>query len=167
MADAVRDKIVAQGDKVRELKANKAAKDAVQAEVGVLLALKAEYKGLTGEDYKPPGAAPKKQQKQQPALQTVAYAGRGFSEDEKKALSEAAADDLDGRVASCGEYIRKLKAEKASKEKVGEEVKVLLFLKGLYKERTGADWKPPAAADNKTKDEKKSKQPETKKLADG
>ena len=72
-------KIVAQGDKIRELKAAKAAKDVIQPEVNschknlhhyyvhcpmsmqvaTLLALKAEYKAATGEDWKPT-AAPSK-----------------------------------------------------------------------------------------------------------
>lgn len=41
-------KIASQGDKVRDLKAKKAAKAEVDAEVQTLLALKAEYKSLTG-----------------------------------------------------------------------------------------------------------------------
>jgi hypothetical protein len=55
MADAVNEKIATQGDKIRELKGNKADKAAIKAEVDVLLALKAEYKGITGTDWKPPG----------------------------------------------------------------------------------------------------------------
>ena len=47
-ADAVNDKIVAQGNKVRELKGAKADKAEVKAAVDVLLALKAEYKSLSG-----------------------------------------------------------------------------------------------------------------------
>lgn len=45
--------IAAQGDKVRELKAKKADKSAVDAEVKILLDLKTEYKSLTGQDWKP------------------------------------------------------------------------------------------------------------------
>ena len=73
-------KIVAQGDKIRELKSAKAAKDVIQPEViywllkfqphwlpisckceqvATLLALKAEYKAATGEEWKPPAAPPK------------------------------------------------------------------------------------------------------------
>ena len=37
-------KIKAQGDKIRELKAVKSAKDVIEPEVKVLLALKAEFK---------------------------------------------------------------------------------------------------------------------------
>ena len=63
MADAVNEKIIAQGNKVRELKGNKADKAAIKAEVDVLLALKAEYKSLTGQDWKP-GATPEKKSEQ-------------------------------------------------------------------------------------------------------
>jgi len=42
-------KITKQGELVRDLKAKKASKEEVTKEVGVLLALKAEFKTLTGE----------------------------------------------------------------------------------------------------------------------
>ena len=52
-AAAINTKIVAQGDKIRELKAQKAEKSVVTAEVNVLLALKGEYKKATGQEWKP------------------------------------------------------------------------------------------------------------------
>ena len=52
-ADEINEKIVEQGDKVRELKTNKAGKDEVTAAVAVLLDLKAKYKAATGQDWKP------------------------------------------------------------------------------------------------------------------
>ena len=51
MADAVNEKIVAQGNKVRELKGAKAEKAEIKAAVDVLLSLKAEYKSLAGMDF--------------------------------------------------------------------------------------------------------------------
>lgn len=45
--------IVAQGNKIRELKASKADKGTIKAEVDVLLKLKAEFKSITGKDWKP------------------------------------------------------------------------------------------------------------------
>ena len=51
-------KIAAQGDKVRSLKAAKAPADEVKAEVNTLLALKAEYKAATGQEWKPGAPAP-------------------------------------------------------------------------------------------------------------
>ena len=52
MADAetLKSKIDAQGNKVRELKTGGGAKEQIDAEVKVLLELKAQYKALTGED---------------------------------------------------------------------------------------------------------------------
>lgn len=44
-----------QGNKVRQLKESKAAKDAIDAAVKSLLDLKAQYKSVTGQDYAPPG----------------------------------------------------------------------------------------------------------------
>merc|ERR1739844_755962 len=49
--------VAAQGDLVRKLKADKAAKPEIDEAVKKLLALKADYKSATGNDWKP-GAAP-------------------------------------------------------------------------------------------------------------
>ncbi|EFN80646.1 Bifunctional aminoacyl-tRNA synthetase [Harpegnathos saltator] len=54
----INEKIITQGDKVRRLKVEKADKAVIDAEVKVLLALKAEYKTSTGDDWKP-GIVPK------------------------------------------------------------------------------------------------------------
>ena len=50
--------------------------------------------------------------------------------------------ELDEKIKEAGEKVRKLKADKASKEDVDREVKVLLDLKQEFKTVTGADWKP-------------------------
>jgi len=114
-------KIKAQGDKIRELKAAKSAKDVIQPEVNTLLALKAEFKTATGLDWKPgvevPGA---------PA-------------------AAAPGDDINASIVAQGDKVRALKSEKASKDKIDEAVKVLLALKADFKAKTGNDWKPPAA----------------------
>ncbi|RLN26956.1 hypothetical protein BBJ28_00023713, partial [Nothophytophthora sp. Chile5] len=57
-AQQLADKIVATGSAIRELKAAKDPKNAEQVaqQVQALLALKAEYKTLTGSDYAPPAA---------------------------------------------------------------------------------------------------------------
>jgi len=52
-AATVNDSIVKQGDLVRELKGKKAAKSEIDAAVKQLLELKAQYKTLTGQDWKP------------------------------------------------------------------------------------------------------------------
>jgi bifunctional glutamyl/prolyl-tRNA synthetase len=60
-AEEINESIVAQGDKVREMKAQKADKAALKPEIDLLLALKADFKAQTGKDWKPgaPPAAPK------------------------------------------------------------------------------------------------------------
>lgn len=50
--------ISAQGDKVRDLKSQKATKDAIDAEVKTLLALKVEFKKVAGRDWSPKGCIP-------------------------------------------------------------------------------------------------------------
>jgi bifunctional glutamyl/prolyl-tRNA synthetase len=52
-AASVNELIIAQGNTVRDLKAAKAGKAEVTAAVNTLLALKADYKQLTGQDWKP------------------------------------------------------------------------------------------------------------------
>lgn len=92
-------RVAAQGDTVRELKARKATKEEVDAAVQKLLALKAEYKEKTGQEYKPgsPPAAGPPRATSQAASSTLSA----------QALYEA--------VAAQGEAVRKLKAEKAPK----------------------------------------------------
>ena len=122
-AEDINENIKTCGDLIRKLKFEKAAKDQIQAEVAVLLKLKGFYKSKTGQDWKP-GAVPEKK---------------------VETLEQSAAEALDMKIKSCGDLIRKLKAEKASKEQIGAEVKVLLSLKEAFKEKTGKDWKPADA----------------------
>lgn len=53
---SVSEQIKQQGDKIRELKATKCAKDVLDPEVKRLLELKANFKALTGQDWQPPSA---------------------------------------------------------------------------------------------------------------
>ncbi|XP_021402506.2 bifunctional glutamate/proline--tRNA ligase isoform X5 [Lonchura striata] len=125
-------KVAAQGDVVRDLKAKKAAKEDIDKAVKQLLALKAEYKEKTGQDYKP-GNPPVSGTAQSSKLGTSGTL-------DSKALYD--------KVAEQGEVVRKLKAEKASKDQIDEAVKLLLSLKADYKEKTGQEYKPghPPAA---------------------
>jgi bifunctional glutamyl/prolyl-tRNA synthetase len=106
-------KIAQQGELVRDLKAKKASKDEVTKEVNALLALKAEYKSLTGQDWKP-SATPATTPVPTPVTTSAPAA----------ASSPRAA--LDAKIALQGELVRDLKAKKASKEEVTKEVQVLL-----------------------------------------
>lgn len=92
-------KVAAQGDVVRDLKAKKAAKEDIDKAVKQLLDLKAEYKEKTGQEYKP-GNPPASGAVQSSKLETSGTL-------DSKALYD--------KVAEQGEVVRKLKAEKASK----------------------------------------------------
>ncbi|XP_021340016.1 bifunctional glutamate/proline--tRNA ligase-like, partial [Mizuhopecten yessoensis] len=116
------DKVAAQGYRVRDLKSQKAKKDLIDAEVKILLALKAEYKSASGKDWKPDA---------KPAPVTAAPATTGDG-------------DLYDKVAAQGNRVRDLKSQKAKKDQIDAEVKILLALKTEYKSATGKDWKPDA-----------------------
>ncbi|XP_057875958.1 bifunctional glutamate/proline--tRNA ligase isoform X4 [Melospiza georgiana] len=119
-------KVAAQGDVVRDLKAKKAAKEDIDKAVKQLLALKAEYKEKTGQEYKP-GNPP------------VSGTAQSSNPETSGTLDSKALYD---KVAEQGEVVRKLKAEKASKEQIDEAVKILLNLKAEYKQKTGQEYKP-------------------------
>uniref|UniRef100_A0A8B9G2B3 Bifunctional glutamate/proline--tRNA ligase n=1 Tax=Amazona collaria TaxID=241587 RepID=A0A8B9G2B3_9PSIT len=123
---AIYNRVSAQGDVVRDLKAKKAAKEDIDKAVKQLLALKAEYKEKTGQEYKP-GNPPVSVTEQSSKLESSGTV-------DSKALYD--------KVAEQGEVVRKLKAEKAPKEQIDEAVKLLLNLKAEYKQKTGQEYKP-------------------------
>ncbi|XP_078085886.1 bifunctional glutamate/proline--tRNA ligase [Mustelus asterias] len=141
------DKIYQQGEVVRKLKADKAPKDKIDEAVKTLLALKADYKQKTGQEYKPgkpPSAAA------EPAIPAIIPSTETSGLDEKT---------LHSKVAEQGEAVRKLKAQKASKAVIDAAVAMLLDLKGQYKASTGMEYKPAAGSEgeNKNKKEKQNK----------
>ncbi|XP_071491783.1 bifunctional glutamate/proline--tRNA ligase-like [Diadema antillarum] len=141
-------KITAQGDKVRALKSNKAPKSDIDAEVKILLALKADYKNTTGQDYKP-GAAPAKAKTKDAATPVVK---------QEAAPAPAGGPEVDAVVAKItaqGDKVRELKTRKADKGEIDAEVKILLALKADYKTLTGVDYKP--AGSGKEKKDKQNK----------
>ncbi|XP_067149151.1 bifunctional glutamate/proline--tRNA ligase isoform X4 [Apteryx mantelli] len=121
-------RVAAQGDTVRDLKAKKAAKEDIDKAVKQLLALKAEYKEKTGQEYKPGNPPASVTEQSLPSKPEISGTM------DSKALYD--------KVAEQGEVVRKLKAEKASKDEIDEAVKLLLSLKADYKEKTGQDYKP-------------------------
>ncbi|KAJ8289165.1 hypothetical protein COCON_G00018240 [Conger conger] len=122
-------RVAQQGEVVRKLKAEKAPKEQIDAAVKQLLAFKAEFKQLTGQEYKPGMAPPS------PAPVNVSPAP-------PKAASSSGVYE---RVAEQGELVRKLKSEKAPKDQVDAAIKQLLALKAEYKQETGQDYKPGVA----------------------
>ncbi|XP_021712876.1 bifunctional glutamate/proline--tRNA ligase [Aedes aegypti] len=123
-AAQINDQIVQQGDKVRKLKADKAAKPDVEAAVKLLLELKTKFKEATGQDWKPGVTIP--------AAATAAK-------------PDTSAESINAKIVEQGNVVRELKTKKAPKADVDGAVKVLLDLKAQYKSATGKDWKPDAA----------------------
>ncbi|XP_067149149.1 bifunctional glutamate/proline--tRNA ligase isoform X2 [Apteryx mantelli] len=121
-------RVAAQGDTVRDLKAKKAAKEDIDKAVKQLLALKAEYKEKTGQEYKPGNPPASVTEQSLPSKPEISGTM------DSKALYD--------KVAEQGEVVRKLKAEKASKDQIGAAVEVLLTLKAEYKQQTGQEYKP-------------------------
>jgi bifunctional glutamyl/prolyl-tRNA synthetase len=117
------EKIAKQGDIVRNLKTQKAAKADIDAAVKSLLDLKAEYKSVTGQDWKPGQEPPK----------TAA-----------KTASVGQVSDINEKINQQGDVVRNLKTQKAAKQDIDVAVKLLLDLKAEYKSATGQDWKPGA-----------------------
>ncbi|XP_059208523.1 bifunctional glutamate/proline--tRNA ligase isoform X2 [Centropristis striata] len=148
-ATGLYEKVAEQGEVVRKLKVEKAPKDQVDAAVKQLLALKAEYKQQTGQDYKPGAAPVQKAQTQSISSST-------------QSSSPPQAQELFSQVAQQGELVRKLKSEKAPKDQVDEAVKSLLDLKSKYKMLTGQEYKPVAAAGATGGEDKNRKERENK-----
>ncbi|PIO27781.1 hypothetical protein AB205_0183630, partial [Aquarana catesbeiana] len=145
-------RVAEQGEAVRKLKSEKAPKDKVDEVVKALLALKAEYKEKTGQEYKPG---------QPPTNATV----KTSVNVQEKSSSPSEADELYNKVSRQGDEVRKLKSEKAPKETVDAAVKQLLDLKIQYKALTGMEYKPVTAVgsgDKKPKEDKKQKEKENK-----
>ncbi|XP_027308934.1 bifunctional glutamate/proline--tRNA ligase isoform X4 [Anas platyrhynchos] len=140
---ALYDKVAEQGEVVRKLKAEKAPKDEIDEAVKLLLSLKADYKEKTGQDYKP--GHPPAAQGALPQASNTAQSGPDTPE----------AKALFNKVALQGDEVRKLKAEKAEKEKIDAAVKELLQLKAQYKSVAGVDYKPVSASGADDKDKKK------------
>ncbi|XP_068089016.1 bifunctional glutamate/proline--tRNA ligase isoform X2 [Hyperolius riggenbachi] len=151
-SSALFNKVTEQGELVRKLKSQKAPKDKVDEAVKALLALKAEYKAKTGQEYKP-GQPPANPAPEKPS--SVQHNGSSSTENE----------ELYTRVTKQGDEVRKLKTEKAPKEAVDAAVKQLLVLKSQYKTLTGVEYKPVATAgseDKKPREDKKQKEKENK-----
>uniref|UniRef100_A0A673K018 proline--tRNA ligase n=1 Tax=Sinocyclocheilus rhinocerous TaxID=307959 RepID=A0A673K018_9TELE len=154
---AIYGRVSDQGELVRKLKAEKAPKDQTDAAVKQLLALKAEYKQVTGQEYKPgvPPAGASPSAPAQPAATTPAVSDS--SDSSPKAIYD--------RVSQQGDLVRKLKTEKAPKEQVDKAVKTLLELKGQYKALTGEEYKPvttPGTSGNTGGEDKSRKERENK-----
>jgi bifunctional glutamyl/prolyl-tRNA synthetase len=90
VADQLNDDIAAQGDKVRQLKAEKADKVAVDTAVNVLLGLKTKYKTVTGNDWKPPAGNPAPKAAKKPQQPKEEGKAKGQKQEKKPAAAAAA-----------------------------------------------------------------------------
>lgn len=124
----INDKISAQGELVRNLKTAKAPKADIDSAVKVLLTLKAEYKTVTGQDWKP---APATQSATAAPTISTTVSGTG--------------SEINDKIVGQGDIVRNLKTSKAPRSDIDSAVKVLLALKADYKTATGQDWKPATA----------------------
>ncbi|CAF2867862.1 unnamed protein product [Rotaria sp. Silwood2] len=98
--DILTERIVLHGEKIRELKANKSAsKDDVNVAVKELLALKEQYKKLTGTEYKPSNASATAQKEtKKPAVDSTSNE----------------AEKLVEKITQQGDKVRDLKANKST-----------------------------------------------------
>ncbi|CAL8404112.1 unnamed protein product [Boreogadus saida] len=139
-------RVTEQGELVRKLKTEKAPKDEIDAVVKQLLALKAEFKQITGQDYKPGMTPPTNAA---PPTATVTTTTTSSSSTSSSSTSSSSSSSAPGglyeQVSQQGDALRKLKAEKAPKDQVDAAVKQLLGLKAEYKKETGQDYKPGMA----------------------
>ncbi|KAF2368161.1 Proline-tRNA ligase class IIa archaeal-type [Trinorchestia longiramus] len=128
---SLHNKIVEQGNVVRNLKSNKAEKSIIKDAVDVLLQLKKEFRICTNIEWKPDmdisqfGASPAVN----PDAATAADSGNQF-------------DELNAKVKAQGDKVRQLKSSGADKSIVKSEVDVLLQYKQEFKNVFGVDWKP-------------------------
>ncbi|XP_058813875.1 bifunctional glutamate/proline--tRNA ligase [Topomyia yanbarensis] len=148
-------KIAAQGDKVRVLKTNKTDKATIEAEIKVLLQLKADYKSLTGKDWKPIPVA---------VAPTVKVDKENMSPINNGSTPASENNNLIAKVNAQGETVRNLKSSGASKQQIDSAVQVLLNLKAEYKKLTGTDFPVGGRAPKATTTKKENKKEEKPKL---
>ncbi|CAL1534033.1 unnamed protein product [Lymnaea stagnalis] len=133
-AAELNDAIVAQGNKVRDLKAAKAPKGDVDVAVKTLLNLKAEFKAAAGQEWKQGVVV----QADQPAAASPASILPSTT-------TSSLGDELNAKITEQGNKVRDLKAAKAPKGDIDVAVKTLLNLKAEFKAATGQEWKQGSA----------------------
>merc|ERR1719230_908680 len=138
--------ITQQGDKIRQLKADKVAKDQLKPEIDNLLKLKAQYKEITGSDYQPPSAAANTPKKSSNEKMTSPTPTPALSPEAEKVVQQ---------ITLQGDKIRQMKTDKVPQDQLKPEIDALLKLKAQYKELTGSDYQAPGANPKKSSKEKK------------
>ncbi|KAK9509699.1 hypothetical protein O3M35_006955 [Rhynocoris fuscipes] len=149
------DKIKSQGDKVRQLKSEKAEKSIIDAEVKILLKLKSEFKSLTGKDWTPAMSEIKVEDKSK-ANTDSQLSDKIKSQGDK--LNEEIAS-LTEKIKNQGNVVRTMKSNNTNKEQLNEAIQKLLSLKEEYKSKTGQDFPSEGkATDKKNKSESNKKE---------
>lgn len=100
--------IAQQGDRVRDLKSAKADKNTLDTEVKALLALKAKYKEVSGQDWKPPAQQPSAKPAKETKMSVQAVTNTA-AEPNKEAA------ELQDKITKQGEKVRELKSKSAPK----------------------------------------------------
>lgn len=137
------DQIRAAGDKVRQLKGEKAPKTQIEPAVKQLLELKGKFKELAGEEWTPDSSSP-----------SLAPASIGGTSPKAASLSTS--------ITQIGDQIRKLKEEKVPKDELTSLIQSLTQLKVEYKKETGTEWQAVGGGDKKRATKEK---PSTEKTA--
>ncbi|CAF1354196.1 unnamed protein product [Adineta steineri] len=119
-ADKLVEQITLQGDKVRDLKANKSTpKDDVTAAVQELLSLKNQYKTLTGSEYKPSNASAQKENKK------PADAAAAATTTSSTTVTSAEADKLLEKITQQGDKVRELKTNKSAPKVSSKLIRII------------------------------------------
>lgn len=129
---ALHQKIVDQGNSVRQLKSSKADKSQVSSAVDILLQLKKQFKEATNIDWKPDI--------------DVSKLGGSAAAAPIASSNSGQFDELNAKVKAQGDKVRQLKSGGADKTQIKSEVDILLKYKQEFKEALGVDWKPDMAA---------------------
>eukprot|EP01041_Mallomonas_annulata_P008683 gene8683-17932_t len=140
-------KIDQQGGKIRDLKKAKANEDAIKAEVAILLALKAEFKTVTGKEYVAPTAPaatkPTKEAKTvMPNPTDENLAKKAAKKDDKKAKKAAYKSGTEGEAqpSTTSDAPATVAAEqKAASPKLVENIKKTDYSSACVKALTSAD----------------------------
>jgi len=119
MADAIGERVQSLGDQVRKLKADKASKDKVDSAVKLLLAAKADYKAVAGEDWKPAKEEKKVKKDVTAREESVPKTSKQLEKEAKKAAEKAAkmAKFEEKKMAKKEEAAASDKPDKPKKEK--------------------------------------------------
>ncbi|XP_013779580.1 bifunctional glutamate/proline--tRNA ligase-like [Limulus polyphemus] len=138
------DQIKAQGEKVRSLKSEKVDKMVIDAEVQELLKLKADFKIITGKEWKLDTHIKSAEQANQSKSNKKNVNNKEEDECSSENLSGLSLE-LDKQIKNQGDKIRHMKVEKVSKDVLDPEIQTLLKLKTDFKALTGKEWKPSSS----------------------